>query len=67
MKNIVNFQMDLERLSTNELTKDILVEAKQIGFSDKQIAICVKSTELNVRSVRERCGMLLSRCVWICD
>jgi carbamoyl-phosphate synthase/aspartate carbamoyltransferase/dihydroorotase len=56
MKNIVCFQVQLEGLCTRQLTKDILTEAKQLGFSDKQIAVCVKSTELAVRQTREEYG-----------
>ena len=53
MKNIVCFQVHLESLCTSQLTKDILTEAKQLGFSDHQIAIFVKSTELAIRQIRE--------------
>lgn len=56
MKNIVDFQKQLELLPSHSLDKDLLLEAKQFGFSDKQIALCVKSTELAVRKVRDEYG-----------
>lgn len=34
------------------MTKDILYHAKQLGFSDKQIARCINSTELAIRGLR---------------
>ena len=54
MKNIIDYQMALE--SIGQLTYDHLLKAKQFGFSDKQIASCVKSTELSVRKKREEMG-----------
>ncbi|XP_048582392.1 CAD protein isoform X2 [Nematostella vectensis] len=36
-----------------EVTYNHLLEAKRLGFSDKQIAKCVHSTELAVRKLRE--------------
>lgn len=35
------------------MTKDLLLEAKQLGFSDRHIARCVKSTELAIRNQRK--------------
>nr|UPQ64783.1 CAD protein [Plectrocnemia conspersa] len=56
-KNIVSFQMMLESIDQQDLTHDILLRAKQIGFSDKQIAIAVRSTELAVRKQRFEFGV----------
>lgn len=53
MQKIINCQMRLEKLSTTTLHKDILLEAKKLGFADKQIASAIKSTELAVRHQRE--------------
>ena len=33
-------------------SRGVLLEAKQLGFSDKQIARCINSTELAVRDTR---------------
>ena len=38
---------------TKQLSHDVLLRAKQIGFSDKQIASVVKSSELAVRIQRQ--------------
>jgi carbamoyl-phosphate synthase / aspartate carbamoyltransferase / dihydroorotase len=56
MKNMVDYQTRVEHLGPKPLTKELLMEGKQLGFSDKQIAICVKSTELAVRHSREDFG-----------
>jgi len=60
MKNIVSFQMRIESLGPKQLTQELIMEAKQLGFSDKQIATCVKSTELAVRHTREEFGTLFN-------
>ncbi|XP_063359449.1 multifunctional protein r [Cydia amplana] len=52
-KNIISFYNTLERVDHSSITPDILKSAKQIGFSDKQIANAIKSTELAVRKLRE--------------
>ncbi|CAK1581963.1 unnamed protein product [Parnassius mnemosyne] len=52
-KNIIDYYKSLEATSPASITFDILKKAKQIGFSDKQIAAAVKSTELAVRKLRE--------------
>ncbi|XP_022916076.1 multifunctional protein r [Onthophagus taurus] len=52
MKNIIDYFTVLESFGRNSLEHDILVKAKQMGFSDKQIASAVKSTELAVRTRR---------------
>ncbi|KAF5279207.1 hypothetical protein FQR65_LT03454 [Abscondita terminalis] len=53
MKNIIDFYNLLENVKPSHITRDILLNAKRIGFSDKQIATCVKSTELAIRKQRE--------------
>lgn len=57
MQNIIKCYTQLESLSVKELTADLLLEAKQMGFSDKQIASCIGSTELAIRSKREDHGI----------
>ncbi|XP_017891832.1 CAD protein [Ceratina calcarata] len=49
MKNIIDYYLVLEN---TKLSHDVLLRAKQIGFSDKQIAAVVKSSELAVRIQR---------------
>ncbi|XP_015605089.1 CAD protein [Cephus cinctus] len=53
MKNIIAYYDLLESLEQTKLSHDVLLGAKQIGFSDKQIAGAVKSTELAVRKQRQ--------------
>ncbi|CAD7089875.1 unnamed protein product [Hermetia illucens] len=52
MKNIIDYLNVLEKQGNN-LSHDLLLKAKQLGFSDKQIAAAIKSTELAVRQHRE--------------
>ncbi|XP_073981816.1 carbamoyl-phosphate synthetase 2, aspartate transcarbamylase, and dihydroorotase rudimentary [Rhodnius prolixus] len=56
MVNIVKMQMHLEEQT--HVTVEQLLEAKKLGFSDKQIASFVKSTELAIRKKREESGIL---------
>ncbi|PRT55330.1 Carbamoyl-phosphate synthase arginine-specific large chain [Wickerhamiella sorbophila] len=51
--NIVNMQKDLESLgSLAAVDRETLLQAKQLGFSDKQIALATKSTEIEARAHR---------------
>ncbi|XP_068630102.1 multifunctional protein r [Battus philenor] len=52
-KNIIDYYRSLEATPPNTIDFNILKKAKQIGFSDKQIAAAIKSTELAVRKLRE--------------
>ncbi|XKL69172.1 hypothetical protein PGB90_006941 [Kerria lacca] len=55
--SIQQHQILMENLSTNQLIPDdVLLKAKQLGFSDKQIASFVKKTELIIRKRREERG-----------
>ncbi|KZC10488.1 CAD protein [Dufourea novaeangliae] len=53
MKNIIDYYSVLENVDHTKLSHDVLLRAKQIGFSDKQIAAVVKSSELAVRIQRQ--------------
>ncbi|KAI4481323.1 hypothetical protein M0804_009443 [Polistes exclamans] len=53
MKNIIDLYSVLESTDHTKLSHDVLLRAKQIGFSDKQIATVVKSSELAVRIQRQ--------------
>ena len=48
----------LEANASSELPVAVLRRAKQLGFSDKQIAGSIKSTELSVRLRRQQNGRL---------
>ncbi|CAG4909774.1 unnamed protein product [Colias eurytheme] len=52
MKNIIDYYENLESIK-GPITSNSLKKAKQIGFSDKQIAAAIKITELAVRKLRE--------------
>ncbi|CCH42270.1 carbamoyl-phosphate synthase large subunit [Wickerhamomyces ciferrii] len=52
--NIVEMQKELEKIgSLFGLNRDVISRAKKLGFSDKQIALAVGSTELEVRARRK--------------
>nr|NVI70384.1 rudimentary [Cucujiformia] len=54
MKNIIDWNIYLEnRITQKDLTREILIKSKQIGFSDKQIGQAVQSTEQAIRNIRE--------------
>ncbi|GIY47150.1 CAD protein [Caerostris extrusa] len=60
LKNIIDFQTYLEsfrsKIQVNDisvLTTDVILKAKQLDFSDKHIAMCVKSSEYVIRKHRE--------------
>ncbi len=54
MRNIVRTEKKISKNSIKTLTPEILIEAKKKGFSDKQIAILIKSDELEVRKLRKK-------------
>ena len=58
MKNIIDLQLDLEVLGKDKLLPDreTMLKAKQLGFSDNQIAHCVGTTSQAVRKLRKSLG-----------
>ena len=58
LQNIVDMTKELQAIgSLQGLKKDIVHKAKKLGFSDRQIANAVNSTEDNVRSLRLEYGI----------
>lgn len=58
MRNIIEHQVLMESLNPHQtIPDDLLLQAKQLGFSDKQIASFVKKTELIIRKQREKKGI----------
>lgn len=53
LRNIIAYETRLEQLDQTKLSREMLLGAKQLGFSDKQIAMAVKSTELAIRKQRK--------------
>lgn len=56
--NIISYYSFLEGLRKQPLTYDVLLRAKQLGFSDKQIAHCVESTEMVICKTRKDMGIV---------
>jgi carbamoyl-phosphate synthase large subunit len=58
LQNIVSLRNELRDTgSLRGLTRDVVMRAKKAGFSDKQIAKAVKSTEDQVRARRKAYGI----------
>ncbi|MFH1663947.1 MAG: carbamoyl-phosphate synthase (glutamine-hydrolyzing) large subunit [archaeon] len=53
IKNIIETEKKLAK-QKNGLTKELLLEAKQNGFSDRQIAFLLKTTEEKIREQRKK-------------
>ncbi|XP_063821718.1 multifunctional protein r isoform X2 [Ostrinia nubilalis] len=52
-KNIIDYYETLIAVGSTSINSETLKNAKKIGFSDKQIAAAIKSTEVAVRKLRE--------------
>uniref|UniRef100_A0A671UB49 Multifunctional protein CAD n=1 Tax=Sparus aurata TaxID=8175 RepID=A0A671UB49_SPAAU len=58
MKNITDHERLLETYNQSAMPPEVMRKAKQLGFSDKQIALAVQSTELVVRKLRHDWSIL---------
>ncbi|CUM62662.1 uncharacterized protein PRCAT00000216001 [Priceomyces carsonii] len=59
LMNIVNMYKELENAgSLDNINSDLMSRAKKLGFSDKQISLCVNSSELKVRKARKDFGIV---------
>ena len=58
MKNILETDKKLSGKQLNKIEKDLLIEAKQNGFSDKQIAILTSTDTLSVRNYRKELNVV---------
>ncbi|MBN1860360.1 MAG: carbamoyl-phosphate synthase (glutamine-hydrolyzing) large subunit [Candidatus Thermoplasmatota archaeon] len=54
IQNIIDIEQQLKQFTISTLPSSLLREAKQKGFSDQQIALCTKSTEIDVRKRRKK-------------
>lgn len=54
IKRIVDFEEELKKFTLNTIPPSILKEAKKLGFSDKQLAFILKTSEDEVRELRKR-------------
>jgi len=57
IKNIIDLEEKIKQYQLNRIPSSFLTEAKQKGFSDKQIAILTKTDELDVRKKRKKLGI----------
>ncbi|KAH3668731.1 hypothetical protein OGAPHI_002486 [Ogataea philodendri] len=58
LSNIVEMQKEMENIgSLYGITQDVMSRAKKLGFSDKQIAVAVGASEMEVRSRRKSFGL----------
>ncbi len=62
IRNIVEFEKKLKELakkySIEEVPKEVLREAKRLGFSDRQLAHIFSCTERDVRNARKKRGIV---------
>ena len=59
IKNAINMQTQLCTISeTDKEFTNIVKEAKRIGFSDKQVAICRGTDELTIRAFRKKVNII---------
>jgi carbamoyl-phosphate synthase large subunit len=58
VKNIVDAEKKVAQYKLDTLPKELLREAKKMGFSDKQIAVLTHSTENEVRIKRKILGII---------
>ncbi|EER36213.1 carbamoyl-phosphate synthase arginine-specific large chain [Candida tropicalis MYA-3404] len=59
LMNIVNMYRELEANGhISIINRDLMSRAKKLGFSDKQIGLCVGADELEVRRVRKEFGIV---------
>ena len=56
MRNIIDIEKKLSKLKIDSISEGLLREAKEKGFSDKQISILLGSDESKVRKARKKKG-----------
>lgn len=57
IKNIADMEKEIQKQDFRSFSKELLIRAKQLGFSDKQIALLLKKEELDVRKKRAKHGI----------
>jgi carbamoyl-phosphate synthase (ammonia) len=60
LENIVHTWRKMEKVTLDEMSEGLMMEAKKMGYSDKQIAACLKmgATEDEVRTKRKGFGIV---------
>jgi len=54
LKNIVDLEQELRDCDYSKISKELLLKAKQHGFSDKQVALIYHKEELDIRNLRKK-------------
>jgi carbamoyl-phosphate synthase large subunit len=57
IKNIVDLEGEIAKYTVETVTREVLLKAKRLGFSDKQIAFLLGTDELTVRALRKKLGI----------
>ncbi|PFH49641.1 hypothetical protein AMATHDRAFT_62764 [Amanita thiersii Skay4041] len=57
LERIFKLEQTLSTCNVSTITSELLRQAKQLGFSDRQLANCMGSTELAVRRLRQETGI----------
>ncbi|KAG5219929.1 carbamoyl-phosphate synthase [Salix suchowensis] len=57
LQRIFQMEQHLSTLNVSTIESRVLRQAKQLGFSDRQLASCLESTELAVRRRRQESGI----------
>lgn len=60
IENIINMENKLKSLSlkNGQEAAETIRQAKRLGFSDEQIAVCLKTDETKIRELRKREGII---------
>ncbi|MCL0064500.1 carbamoyl-phosphate synthase large subunit [Dehalococcoidia bacterium] len=58
IRNIVLLETEIERYDLNLIPRELLLEAKRNGFSDRQLAHLLKTDELELRGKRKEMGIV---------
>ncbi|MCL0056286.1 carbamoyl-phosphate synthase large subunit [Dehalococcoidia bacterium] len=58
IRNIVLLEMEIERYDLNLIPRELLLEAKRNGFSDRELAHLLKTDELELRGKRKEMGIV---------
>ncbi|KAI8903733.1 hypothetical protein EDD86DRAFT_214113 [Gorgonomyces haynaldii] len=57
LKRIADLDKELKQFNPSNIPRNYIQYAKQIGFSDRQIAKCLSTTELALRKIRKDMGI----------
>ncbi len=57
INEIIEFEKELQQFASSRPPSDMLRRAKELGFSDKRLAILLKSTEGELRQLRKESGI----------